>query len=98
MSDDKILALNPDPDKTGVNVDRVKYEQIKTAMLAALDEEGEIPFKRLSEEVEARLNSPFKGSVGWYTTTVKLDLEARGLIERVPGNKNQVVRLKGDYG
>jgi hypothetical protein len=29
------------------------------------------------------------GSVSWYTTTVKLDLEARGGIARVKGAKPQ---------
>jgi Family of unknown function (DUF6958) len=32
------------------------------------------------------------GSVGWYTTSVNLDLEARGLIERVPGAQPQRLR------
>ena len=31
-------------------------------------------------------------SVGWYATTVKLDLEARGLIERVPDARPQRLR------
>lgn len=34
------------------------------------------------------------GSVGWYTTTVKLDLEARGEIARVESARPQrLVRL-----
>lgn len=32
------------------------------------------------------------GSVSWYTTTVKLDLEARGELERVPGSRPQRLR------
>ncbi len=43
----------------------------------------------------ARLPGDFEGSVGWYATTVKLDLEARGLIERMPGESPQVLRLTG---
>ena len=35
----------------------------------------------------------WEGSVGWYATAVKLDLEARGELERVPGAKPQRVRL-----
>lgn len=32
-------------------------------------------------------------SVSWYTTTVKLDMEARGLIERIPGSRPQALRI-----
>jgi hypothetical protein len=32
------------------------------------------------------------GSLTWYTVTVKLDLEARGEIERVPGVQPQRLR------
>jgi hypothetical protein len=35
----------------------------------------------------------FRGvSLRWYTTAVKLDLEAEGLIERKPGSRPQRVR------
>jgi hypothetical protein len=36
----------------------------------------------------------FEGSIPWYVTTVKLDLEARGVIERVPGPGEQKLTLK----
>jgi hypothetical protein len=36
----------------------------------------------------------FRGSIGWYTTIIKLDLEARGLIELIPDKKPQHLRLK----
>ena len=34
-----------------------------------------------------------EGSISWYVTTVKLDLEARGLIERVPRSRPQRLRM-----
>jgi hypothetical protein len=34
-----------------------------------------------------------EGSISWYVTTVKLDLEARGLIARVPGSHPQRLRM-----
>jgi hypothetical protein len=45
--------------------------------------------------VEGRLTTEERraiASVGWYVTTVKLDLEARKRIERVPGSNPQLLR------
>ena len=89
---EKIMTLHPDG-KQGVNIDRTKYDVIRQAILDCLAEQGEIPFSQLDETVAARMAGPFDGSIGWYTTTVKLDLEARDEIERVPGRSPQVVRL-----
>ena len=33
MTDDRIMALHPDPEKQGTNIDRAKYEIIKTAII-----------------------------------------------------------------
>jgi hypothetical protein len=94
MTNEKILTLHP-AGKAGVNIDKVKYDTIRAAILAALAENGgEISFKELTTAVAAHLPAPFEGSLGWYTTTVKLDLEARGEIERLPGGSQQRLRLK----
>jgi len=42
------------------------------------------------------LQSSFDGSISWYVTTVKLDAEARGLIQRVPKSRPQRLRLAAD--
>lgn len=89
---ERILTLHP-AGKQGVNIDRSKYDLVRQAILASLAQRGEIPFGELPAVVEASLASPFDGSIAWYTVSVKLDLEARGLIERVPGRSPQVVRL-----
>jgi hypothetical protein len=90
---DKILTLHPQG-KQGVNIDQRKYEAIKAAILNAIGAAGQLPFSELPAVVERNLEAPFNGSIGWYTTTVKLDLEARGLIERLPDVAPQVLRLK----
>ena len=89
---ERILTLHP-AGKQGVNIDRDKYELIRQAILASLAQRGEIPFGELTEAVAANLAHPFDGSIGWYTVTVKLDLEARGVIQRVPDRSPQVIRL-----
>ena len=90
--DEKILTLHPEPGKNGVNISRGKYESIKKSILEILQDQESIRFKDLSVQVENRLPD-FAGSVIWYVTSVKLDLEARKLIERIPGKSPQQLRL-----
>lgn len=89
---ERIMTLHP-AGKKGVNIDKEMYEVIKDAILASVRQQGQIDFKALPATVEEHLSTPFDGSIGWYTTTVKLDLEARGLIERVPNQSPQALRL-----
>ncbi len=91
---DKIMTLHPNPSKNGVNISKEKYDQMKGAILESIEMAGEIKFMTdLRHEVNRKLGKSFEGSIGWYLTSVKLDLEARGLIERVPGKKPQYLRL-----
>lgn len=52
-----------------------------------------ITFADLHTAVTTQLDGNFDGSIGWYLTTVKLDLEARNIIERIPGSNPQQLRL-----
>ena len=90
--EEKILTLHPDG-KQGVNISKEKYETIRQAILTILGDQGETLFKDLPAEVEQKLERGFDGSISWYVTTVKLDLEARGLITRVPKSSPQRLRL-----
>lgn len=92
MAEEKILTLHPEG-KQGVNISKRKYDMIKAAILESLHERGEIAFKDLPDEVTKRLAGNFDGKIMWYVVTVKLDLEARGLIERVPKESPQRIRL-----
>jgi hypothetical protein len=89
---EKILTLHPEG-RAGVNIDKARYDAVREAVLAAIRAQGDMPFGDLADAVGQRLPD-FDGSIGWYTTTVKLDLEARGEIERLPGNGPQRLRLK----
>lgn len=93
---DRIQLLHPDPTKQAPRIGRAKYEMVKAALLklAPQDEAG-YPFRDLADGVASLLSEAQLaelGSVGWYTTAVKLDLEARGLLERAPGRGAQRVR------
>ncbi len=78
--------------KTGVNISKAKYDLICAAILAALDNQGEIAFGDLPTAVQTHLSEPLEGSINWYITTIKLDLEARSVIERIPQKTPQHLR------
>lgn len=89
---DKIRTLHPEK-KQGVNISKEKYEIIRKAILSNLRAKKEMTFMNLSRAVEKELNGNFEGSVTWYVTTVKLDMEARGEIKRVRHSRPQLVKL-----
>ncbi len=90
---EKFQTLHPDPEKQGVNIDKAKYEAVRVAIIEVLQVRGEMTFQGLMDAVHEKLAGNFEGSIGWYYTSVKLDLEARGEIERAPGSKPQRIRL-----
>jgi hypothetical protein len=92
MMKDSILTLHPEK-KRGVNISREKYEMIHKAILTSLRAQREMTFMDLWRAVEKQLNGKFEGSVMWYVTTVKLDMEARGTIKRVCNSRPQLLRL-----
>ena len=88
----KILTRHPEG-KQGVNIDREKYDAMKAAILRCMRGRGEAPLRAVREDVENELQDRFERSVSWYFTTVKLDLEARGILERVPRKRPQRIKL-----
>ena len=87
-----IRTLHPDK-KQGVNISKEKYEIIRKAIFSTLKQNKEMAFMKLARAVEKEMNGNFDGSVTWYVTTVKLDMEARGEVKRVPNSRPQLVRL-----
>jgi hypothetical protein len=91
--EEKILTKHPDPAKQGVRISRAKYDVIRGTILDVLSENNETTFAELTNAVHQRLEGEFDGSISWYVTTVKLDLEARDVIQRVPKSKPQRLRV-----
>jgi len=99
----RIKALNVNHPGHQENLNEEKYTLVRDAILQALpvDNGESMPFSELEEKVRQSLNEqnvpkalfPKPGSVRWYTKTVQLDLEARGKIERVPGQSPLRFRL-----
>jgi len=94
-SADRVMTLHP-AGKSGVSIDGEKYRVVRRALLACVPrrKEGAL-LSAVSEGVVDRVSGleAMRGaSVLWYVVTVKQDLEARGLIEIVPGSKPQRLR------
>ena len=90
--EERIMTLHPEG-KAGVNIAKEKYDIVREAILGSVRTHGEITFTDLTEDVRRSLVGKFDGSITWYVTTVKLDLEARGIIERVPRSSPQLLRM-----
>lgn len=89
--EEKILTLHP-AGKKGVNVLKRKYDVIMDFILTTIEEHGEITYEELNDLAVEKLSDSFDGKVVWYLVTIKLDLEARKIIERIP--KTSPHRLK----
>ncbi len=89
----RILTKHPDPSKKGVNISKEKYDIISKYIIEIIRKNKEISFSELMKMVKVKLNGKFSGSIPWYVTTVKLDLEARNKIKRIPRSNPQLLRL-----
>ena len=97
-TDERIQLKHPDPSKEMPRISKRRYDMVRGAILKLVSQsDGGYLFKDLAEGVSRLLSSDqldALGSASWYTTSVKLDLEARGLIERIPGQSPQRLRKK----
>lgn len=91
MKPAQIQTLHPQPGKTNKRIALEKYNVIKAHILAILQAE-QLSHTELMEKLYDRVKDNFEGGVQWYGETVKLDLEARKIIERT-GTKPEKYRL-----
>jgi len=92
IDDNKILTLHPQG-KKGVNISLEKYNAVKKFILDKLDAHKEISYEELSDQAIKELQPTFDGKVVWYIVSVKLDLEARKIIERIPKTSPHRLRM-----
>ncbi len=92
INPDKILTLHPQG-KKGVNISREKYDTIRNFILKTIKKHGKITYQALNDLAEEKLSDNFAGSVAWYLVSVKLDLEARKIIERIPKTSPHELRM-----
>lgn len=92
MNKELIQTLHPIANKTNKKISLEKYTVIKENILEILTI-LEPTHTELMEELYKRVKDTFEGGVQWYGETVKLDLEARKIIERT-NSKPEKYRLK----
>lgn len=90
--DNKIMTLHPQG-KKGVNISLTKYNIIKNFIIDKLKAQGDMTFEKLTDLAIAQLTDSFDGKVIWYVVTVKLDLEARKIITRIPKTSPHKLKL-----
>lgn len=95
MEAQKIQLLHP-RGKKAVRINGDTYARLKTAIIQFLSEKTEATFSEMTSAIERHFvdeKMPFEGSLTWYLEWVKLDLEARHLIARVPKTSPQLYVL-----
>jgi hypothetical protein len=104
MKEEMIQTLHPQADKTNKKILLSKYSFIKENILAILSDK-QLTHTELMEELFLRVKDNFDGGVQWYGETVKLDLEARQLIERTKSKLQKykltaqsVVKVSTEHG
>ena len=96
-SEERVACETPTPGKKPTRIHKWKYDLLRDAILDIVGSSHDgVEFKSLPGLVESRL-SPEQlsdlGSVSWYTTCVKLDMEVKGDIARVSGVRPQRLRV-----
>jgi hypothetical protein len=91
MKSEQIQTLHPQAGKTNKRISLEKYLVIKENILSILNK-TEPTHTELMEKLYENLKDSFEGGIQWYGETVKLDLEARVIIERT-GSKPEKYKL-----
>ena len=85
---DKVAVENVNTPGRTTNVDRAKYEAMRAALLHVLPKgEPGLTAKAATDAAKTHLPEalfPGGATAGWWQKTVQLDLEAKGLIVRLP--------------
>ncbi|WP_052455774.1 DUF6958 family protein [Bhargavaea cecembensis] len=89
--DEEQIQLQHPEGKNAAKILKRRYDAIRLAILEEVDAAGEISFMDLIERAPKRL-SHFDGKTEWYITAVKLDMEARGELERFEQQGRQYIK------
>ncbi len=92
----KIIVIHP-VTGTARKFDAAIYEPVKSAILQSLKGSKGKTFTALSDDVLRiiKMKMPaFNKSIPWYTISIRLDLETRGIVETFTEKGKKLNRLK----
>ena len=82
---------------TKMKFDAAIYEPVKAAILQSLKGSKGKTFSDLTDDVVATIRKKmpdFRRSIPWYTISIRLDLETRGIVETFIEKGKKLNRLK----
>lgn len=80
------IQLKHPAGKHAVTMAKQKYDIMSKAIIKILEKHGEVTHIEMTQAVNEYLKKnkiKFEGAVEWYMESVKLDLEANKIIERI---------------
>jgi hypothetical protein len=92
----KIVTTHP-ASRREKKIDAAIYEPFKSAIIQSLKGSKGKTFSELTDDVVKiiRKKMPaFKGAIPWYTISIRLDLETRGVVETFVEKGKKLNRLK----
>ena len=92
----KIVTTHP-TSRREKKIDATIYEPFKSAIIQSLKGSKGKTFSELTNDVVKiiRKKMPaFKGAIPWYTISIRLDLETRGVVETFVEKGKKLNRLK----
>lgn len=93
MKGEQIQTLHPQAGKTNKRISLEKYLIVKENIISIL-REVPLTHTELMERLYENIKDSFEGGIQWYGETVKLDLEARAIIERTGSKPDKYRFLK----
>jgi hypothetical protein len=92
----KIIVTHP-ATGTEMKFDEEVYVPVKTAIIQSLKGSKGKTFSELTDDVVKIIRKKlpdFKRSIPWYTISIRLDLETRGMVETFMDKGKKLNRLK----
>ncbi|MGK2864026.1 MAG: DUF6958 family protein [Chitinophagaceae bacterium] len=96
MKIDKVTVTHPESG-TERKFDKNIYDPIKAAILKSLEGSKGKTFTELTDDVVKIIRKKMPGfskSIPWYTISIRLDLETRGIVETYIEKGKKLNRLK----